>query len=124
MKTKIFIWPIVVILMLIVVIACLFMPDDRFRIYFVELLVRLLPMLFWGCILAIHIALGWFIWRDAGHRDDLLIGISAWVWALIGLTGGVLGLIIYWSANCSQLVRRNTGIGDSKTQPPSSPDSE
>ena len=56
----------------------------------------------------IHIALCICIWRDAGRRDSLLLGIPAWVWGLIGLTLGILGLAAHWLANCSRFVRDQT----------------
>jgi hypothetical protein len=74
----------------------------------VAALVVLAPMLYWLLLAATHIAIGSYIRRDAIRRTALLLDIPPWVWGLIGLTGGVLGLAAYWLANCCQFVRNQT----------------
>ena len=70
----------------------------------------------WG-FLALHITLGFFIWRDARKRDDLLFDIPAWTWGLMGLVTGIVGLSIHWLANRCKAIKTQT-IKPIETQSP------
>ena len=108
MRTRIVVWTLVAVLVLWVANAMLGMRGIHLGLAPIPLLVGLVPLVFWGCLVVVHIALGFFIWRDAKGRSDLLIGVPAWVWGLTGLTGGVLGLVVHWFSNCSRFVRDQT----------------
>jgi len=104
MKPKIIIWTTFVMLVLLIANV----DDGRIGMQLIAFLLNLAPRVLLGCVLAIHIALGFFVWRDARARSDLLLGIPPWVWGLIGLTAGLLGLAVHWLANCSSTVRKRT----------------
>ena len=108
MKTRIIVWTVIATLMLLLYNVILGWKLGTRLWYVLMILYASLPILFCGCIAAIHIAIGWFVWQDAKKRNDLLLRIPAWVWGLTGLTGGFLGLLIHWMANCCLLVKRQT----------------
>ncbi|GAA0206534.1 hypothetical protein [Halobaculum roseum] len=60
------------------------MTDDRTRRY-ARRLARLA-----GATAAVHVALAWFVYRDAADRD-----VSGALWAAITLVGGLFGLAGY-----------------------------
>jgi hypothetical protein len=90
MKTKQLLWTLSGIMMLGVIWLVLAMLGIRVRYVVMWFVLSIGPFLFWCSLLAIHLAMGWYVWRDARKRVDLLIGIPPWVWGLMGLTGGVL----------------------------------
>jgi len=65
MKTRIVVWTLVTLLVLWVANAMLGMRSIHFGLSPIPLLVGLVPLVFWGCLIAIQIALGFFVWRDA-----------------------------------------------------------
>ena len=117
MKTRTVVWVVVAI----VAVFCL---KFIFRMYGIDLCWLSLSSLFeletlvrQLCVIIVHLALGFFIWRDAkSKRSELLIGVPPWVWALVGLATGVVGLILYWFANCSRIVRDQT-LGAERDEP-------
>lgn len=78
-------------------------------------LVVFAPLLYWLLLATTHIVIGSYVRRDAIQRTRLLLDIPPWAWGLIGLTGGVLGLTVYWLANCCQFVRNQTITIDDTT---------
>jgi hypothetical protein len=122
MKTRIFAFSLLAAFLYWVAKLLFAEAGISFRVTYVAILMaRYIPLFVWPCLLTIHVALGFFIWRDARTRNDLLLSIPDWVWGLIGLTGGVIGLLIHWLANCSKFVKNQTVIPESTTQPNASP---
>ncbi len=75
----------------------------------------------WG-ILVLHITLAYFIWCDAKKRNELLFDIPAWTWGLMGLVTGIIGIFIYWLANCCKAIKSQTIKRIETQEPTESPD--
>jgi hypothetical protein len=56
-----------------------------------------------------RVGIAFFVFRDATRRPRLLFGIPAWLWAVIVLATGLWGALAYWLANCSGLLRDESG---------------
>ena len=62
--------------------------------------------LFLALVLCVIIA--YFVLQDARKRKELLFNIPPWVWALFILSTTGFGIVIYWLANCSTLIKKTT----------------
>ena len=56
----------------------------------------------------VHIAFAWYVYRDAQSRTRLLFDTPAWLWALIILPLGLIGVLIYWIGNSCKLFSSQT----------------
>ncbi|MCC5849967.1 MAG: hypothetical protein JJU29_17920 [Verrucomicrobia bacterium] len=116
MKKKCILW--ILLSVLVFIAANVLLDLFGFWLTPVDLIASLVTLVFWASILCIHIAMGWFIWKDAETRKNLLVNTPAWVWGLVGVAGGILGLFAYWVANCCKMIQKQT---IHSTQPNPSP---
>ena len=58
--------------------------------------------------IAASLVLGYYVFRDAQKRDELLFNIPPWAWGLSAAATNVMGLVLYWLANCARFVQTQT----------------